>query len=409
MAINVFDGISMATESLSNELNGRLVGQSVWRNLIPRAIYPQNTGLEQTTYRQGNIQPTDLVPWEAETVAENINQSGSCDAPGNTVSWGFDQLVYAPEKTQFAGPILCKEQFTYEHIPDKFLEGYLGRLSMFSERVTEWRLQEHYISNSTSYIAGANLTTVGQTLPPGQLQATLPNVYPTSGLTQQMLDQFANTLGEQGAASQSDPTQYGYFNWGPNGPLYTLYIGQIASNAILRNDTFNTQVLNFSDMGKGEEALLRYRLGAAKQYYNYKHLINPYPPRYNWNGSQLVRVPVFINIQGTGQGVVSILNPAWNSAQIEAAFILHPLVMTAHIIEPEVNPAGLPFDPIDYHGEWKFVIGAYKLGLGADPLDRFGQHYAVFKHAIEPINTDYGYTILFNRCPGNAPLTVKCS
>ena len=228
-----------------------------------------------------------------------------------------------------------------------------------------------------------------------------------------MLDQLAYYLNEQGAAEQTDPTQYGYYDWGQDGPLYTLYIGAQASQLILRNDPtgMNPTILNFSDEGMGEKSLLRYRLGAARRYYNFKHLQNPYPPRWNWNGSSLVRVPVFINIAGTGEGVISVINPAWNSAQIEGAFVLHPLVMTSHIIEPEVNPAGLPFDPIDYHGEWKFVVGGYKLGLGADPLDRFGQHYAVFKHAIEPINTDYGYTILFNRCVNSSgiPATVICS
>jgi len=405
----IFDGIATATESLSNELYGRLVGKSIWTNLVPRAVYPMNTGLTQTTYRLGNIEPTDTPPWEAETIAENDSTSGSCDAPNNTVSWGNDTFTYSPEKTQFAGPILCKEQFTYEHVPEKFLEGYLGRLAMFSDRVLSFRLQEHYISNTNKYIAGSNVIVPGTSLAPGTTQATLPAVQASSELTQQMLDKIAIQLDNLGAAEQTDPTQYGYFDWGPKGALYTLYISQEASQRITRNDPTLVTIANYSDMGMGEDSILRRRLGAAAQFYNFKHMMNPIPPRWNWNGSAYVRVPVYINVAGTGQGVVSIINPAWEAAEYEGAFVLHPLVMTSHIVEPEVNPAGLPFDPINYHGEWKFVVGGYKIGCGADPLDRFGQHYAVFKHAIEKINGDYGYTIIYRRCTNIAPLTVACS
>lgn len=409
MACSVFDGIAVATESLSDELNGRLSPKSLWKNFVPREAFPMNRGLEQTTFRQGNIEPTDLPDWDAESLISDENVEGACSAPDNSVSWGYDQFVYAPEKTQFHGPLLCKEQFTYEHVPDKFLEGYLGRLAMFSDRVLSFRLQEHYISNSNKYIAGDNVIIDGQTLSPGANQATLPAVEPSSELTQDMLDEIAVRLNEAGAAEQTDPTQYGFFDWGANGPLYTLYIGQQMSNKILRNDPDNVTILNYSEMGKGENALLRARLGAAKQYYNFKHVINPIPPRYNWNGATLVRIPVYINDAGSGKGVVSVYNPDWLTADVEAAFILNPLVMTMHVVQPDIPSAVSAFNPIDYHGEWKFVVGGYKLGLDcADPLDRFGRHYAVFRHAIEPINRDYGYTIFYTRCVGS-PLEVGCS
>jgi hypothetical protein len=409
MACNVFDGLASATESLSNEVYGRLQPTSLWMNLVPRAPFPNNTGLEQTSFRQGNIEPPDTSTWVAEALTSEENVAGACANDVDDVTWGYDNWIWAPEKKRFKGPLLCKEQFNYEHQPDKWLNGYIGRLSMFSDRVMSFRLQEHYLSLSNKYIAGNDVIIPGSYLPPGQSEATLPAIQPTSQITQSMLDQISLRLNEAGASEQTDPTSYGYYNYGQSGPVYTLYIGQEASQQIVRNDPFLARVNNFSDMGKGDMSQLRLRLASAREYFSFKHVINMIPPRYNWNGSALVRVPVYINVANTGAGESAVFNPDWQTAEFEAAFVLHPLVMTDHPIEPQVNAGGLPFDPINYMGEWQFVVGGYKLGIDCpDPLDDFGQHWSTFKHAIEPVNPDYGYTILFKRCPANV-LTVACS
>lgn len=406
----IFAGLATATESLPYDIYARLRAKSLWMNLVPRESFKKHTGLEQTTYEFGDVEPTDNpAEWTAESITTDDNPQGACAIEDYDLNWGFNQRTYAPEKIRLRGPLLCKDNFTYNYMPDKFLSGYLDRLSKASERTMEFRLQEHYLSNTPKYIAGPNLIVPGQTLAPGAQFATLPAVEPTSQLTQDMLDRLAVALNDRGASEQKDPTQYGFYTYGANGPLYTLYIGQQASKAVTLNDPSRVTVNNFSDMGFGEDAILRKRLAASIQYYNFRHVINPIPPRYVWDGDELVRVPVYIQVAGTGGGLVSILNPAWEAAPIEAAFVLNPLVMTDHMVEPDTNPAGIPFDPISYMGDWMFVENATLLGLDCvDPTNSFGRHYAIFRHAVEPVHEDYGYTILFRRCLGT-PLTVDCS
>lgn len=406
----LFSAIATATESLPNDLYATLRARSLWVNLVPREEFKRNTGLEQTTYTLGDVEPTDNpAQWSAETITDANTPAGACAINDYDLNWGFDTRVYSPEKIRLRGPVLCKDNFTYNYMPEKFLGGYVERLGQASQRTLEFRLQEHYISGSNKYIAGRDTEVVGVALPAGQQYATLPALQPTSQLTQDMLDQLSVSLNDKGAANQTDPTQYGFFDWGPDGPLYTLYIGQQASKSVTINDPSRVTVNNFADMGMGNEALLRKRIGSSKVYYNFRHVMNPIPPRYIWDGTKLVRVPVYIQIPGSGGGLVSILNPAWKTAPYEAAFVLNPLVMTDHMVQPDVNPAGIPFDPISYMGEWDFITGAYRLGLDCeDPQDKFGRHLATFKHAVELVHPEYGYTILFRRCI-QSPLTVGCS
>lgn len=406
----LFSALATATESLPYDLYARLRAKSLWLNLVPRAEFRRNMGLEQTTYELGDVEPTDNPDqWTAESITTPENVEGACAIEDYDLNWGFNQRTYAPEKIRLRGPLLCKDNFTYNYMPEKFLGGYLERLSKASERTMEFRLQEHYISVSNKYFAGNDVVIPGQSLAPGAQYATLPAVEPSSQLTQDMLDLLAVNLNDIGASEQKDPTQYGFYTYGDTGPLYTLYIGQQASKAITINDPTRVTVNNFSDMGFGEDAILRKRLAASITYYNFRHVINPIPPRYVWDGDELVRVPVYIQVAGTGGGLVSIINPAWKSAPYEAAFVLNPLVMTDHMVAPDVNPAGIPFDPISYMGEWVFVEGAYRLGLDCvDPTNSFGRHYAIFRHAVEQVHPDYGYTIIFKRCV-QSPLTVDCS
>lgn len=409
MPCDVFDAIATATESLPRSIYARLQPKSLWMNLTPREAFKRNTGLEQTTYVMGNVEPDDNPVWQAESLVTEENVEGACAIPDTDLQWGFDQRVYSPEKLRLRGPVLCKDEFTYNYMPDKFMGGYIDRIAKASDRTMSFRLQEHYLSLSNKYVAGDNTIIAGSTLAPGTQYASLPAIEPTSELTQDMLDEIAVNLNDLGAADQTDPTQWGFYDWGQNGPLYTLYIGQQMSNKILKNDPTRVTVLNYSDMGKGEDALLRKRIAASVQFYNFRHVINPIPPRYVWDGDSLVRIPVFISIAASGKGFKSVINPAWQAAPIEAAFVLHPLVMTDHLVEPEVNPAGLPFDPTNYYGEWSFIKGAYRLGLDCeDPEDKFGRHYATYRHAVEAVQPDYGYSILFRRCIGS-PYEVSCS
>lgn len=409
MPCDAFSAIATATESLPTELYGRLSPTVLWPNLIPRKEYKKNMGLEQTSYQLGNIEPTDTPTWMAETLISDENVEGACANTDDTVSWGYDSRTYGPEKYQVRGPLLCKEQFTYNWEPDKFMDGYLKRLAMYSARVESNRLQEHYISNSYKFFCGPNIIVPGTALTPGQAEATIPAVNATSELTQSQLNKVAYKLIDLGAADQEDPTSFGYFGYGKSGPLFTLMIDPEASEKITNNDPKVVTELNFSDMGMGAGATLRRRLAVAIEYRSFKHLISTTLPRYNWTGTGYDRVPVYVNVATTGEGVKSDINPDWQTADIGVAIVIHPLVMDEQIVAPDDNPAGLPFTPSNYVGEWRFVVGGYKLGLDCDdPLDKFGQHFAEWKHAIEPINQDYGYTFFYRRCNDDA-YNVACS
>lgn len=415
MACNVFDGFRSMTEHLNPELYSRLRMQDYWLELVDRTTYTPNTGYEQTVFTLTNVEPASVTPsWSSITPVSDSVPGGPCTISYDDVQWGFDERVYAPEQKGYRGPILCKDEFTFDYLTDEFINHYIEQLAFVTRRVWSNRLQEHYLSLSNKYICGyGNTFFPGATLAPTAAQATLPAVRATSQLTQDMLDVVAYQLIHSGA-NATQPDAKGYITLGPEGPIFPLLIGlEMSKQITLQSAASQYQGLLWSGAGAGEGSQLMKNVGATKVLFNYRHIPCMFPPRFEWNGAAYVRVEPFLIEDADGKGKKATLNPDWTNAAYEAAFVLHPLVMRTEIVQPEVNAGGLPFDPTNYYGDWQFVTGAYRIFDSAtacvpDPKDKFGRHFAEFKHAVRPILPDYGYTFIFKRCI-NTPLTVTCS
>lgn len=408
MPCDVFDGFEAMTESLNPDLYSRLHLSDPWMPLVERGVYPKHTGYTQTVTTLNNSEPPTSTPtWGAINPVSEENPSGPCEVVYADVTWGNNRRQYSPEEYGLQGPILCKDEFTFDWMTDQFLNHYIDQLAMITRRVWSNRYQEHFMALTTKYIAdGTNTEYVGSTLAPGVAQATLPGVLATSELTQDMLDYESYQLIYNGATATTADAK-GYISLGEQGPIFPLLIGLEMSKRL----TFQAEVIDnyrWAGSGRLDASELMKRVGATKVLYNFRHIPNLYPPRFEWDGDSYVRVEPFITSTATGSGTQALVNADWINATYEAAFILHPLVMKDELVEPDVNAGGLPFDPTNYYGNWQFVRGAYKWDETCeDPLKKKGRHYAEFKHAIKPIFPDYGRTIIFKRCLGD-PSTVEC-
>jgi hypothetical protein len=138
-------------------------------------------------------------------------------------------------------------------------------------------------------------------------------------------------------------------------------------------------------------------LGVEKSFRGFYHLIDDMAPRFNLaldgtSANALVEVPVY-DVDHGGTKAVRI-NPLYDSAVVEAAFILHQDVMESLIPAPIGNVGGLKFDPVSYKGDFKWTNIP---DVVLNPDGQIGFFRGIMSSASKPIKTDFGYVILFKR------------
>jgi hypothetical protein len=412
---NVFDAFAVATESLAQDVYKRASYRSMWLNMIERGEYPQGTGLTQTSFLTTSIEPVSAEEWSAITLSNGSN-GGACDVTYSEVPVGFNTQTWSPERFALKGPVLCKDDLTFDHRVEAFLRVYLEKLSIRAQRTWEVRYQNLYAKYALKAVADSSFTTVS-TIPSGVNE--LPWVQTgsvgqalnqaTSELTQEMLDSAAATLIQNGA---TNPDSSGFISYSSDGPVFPLYIGLEASQRIAQNNSQFRDDLRYAEMGQGEGAQLLKRIGANRVIKNFRHVPNLFPPRFTYSSGtgKYTLVQPFTSTSGT-KGTVFDVNSSWRTAPYEGALIVTPYVFKSHIVRPVNRVGDLAWNPTNYMGEWQWVTGAYKFDGATDctdPLEKKGQHYAEFIHAAEPIFTNQGYLIIFRRCTGSFS-TIICS
>jgi hypothetical protein len=130
-------------------------------------------------------------------------------------------------------------------------------------------------------------------------------------------------------------------------------------------------------------------LGIEKSFRGFYHLIDDLAPRFTTAGSNYVAVPPYSVLAG-----VASPNAAYETAEYEAAFVMHPEVCEALIPNPMSGSNGLSFDPVNYRGkfDWKNIANEI-----THPAGTIGFFRGVLASATKPIKTDFGYVIVFKR------------
>lgn len=103
----------------------------------------------------------------------------------------------------------------------------------------------------------------------------------------------------------------------------------------------------------------------------------------------------FITGQGGSLRKRSILNPAYDTAAFEEAFIMHPEVMKSMIPRPLASPGGnTKFDPISYRGDFRFLNIPDRV---LNPDGNYGFFRGVLASGSKPCRPEFGYAIMFQR------------
>ena len=136
-------------------------------------------------------------------------------------------------------------------------------------------------------------------------------------------------------------------------------------------------------------------LGIEKSFRGFYHLVDDLAPRFGTAASEVDSADKLVPIPPYSvSGGKATPNAAYESAEYEVAFILHPEVCEAQIPNPLSGGNGLSFDPVNYRGkfDWKNIANEV-----TNPDGTVGFFRGVLASATKPIKTEFGYAIIFKR------------
>lgn len=398
---NIYDAFKVASEHLGEEIYRRASFSSIWGNLIPKGEFPKHVGLTKTVFEMGNAYPTaDERTWDSYTLANGSN-TGACGYNFQDYTVGFEELAYSPTHFQMRGPLLCKDDLNFDHLAPQFLNGYVEELTKLVQTEYDNKLMKEYYTK----VPKAVMTSA---FPISAAGASLTLAQATSDLTQEALDKAYIHLIHKRA---TNPDSNGFVSLANGGPLFTLYLGMEASQAIILN---NADFRDDLRQGSMNSELFR-RLGADTAIKGFRHVINPLPPRFTYAAGAYTRVNTFSDVSGA-KGVYQDINPNYldpSTAPYEAAFVMSPDVMSWDWVRPDNQVGSTRWEPQSYMGDWKFITGPEACasdGSGYDPFHKNGRHIAEMAGAAKPgANRSAGLMILYKRCQLNTLTTVTCS
>jgi hypothetical protein len=131
-------------------------------------------------------------------------------------------------------------------------------------------------------------------------------------------------------------------------------------------------------------------LGIEKSFRGFYHLIDDTAPRFAIPSSG---IPTKVLPYTSTAGVIS-MNASYDTAEFEAAYIIHPDVMESQIPTPLSGAGGVTFNATNYKGDFKWLNIP---DVALNPDGNIGFFRGVLASASKPIKTDFGFVILFKR------------
>jgi hypothetical protein len=209
--------------------------------------------------------------------------------------------------------------------------------------------------------------------------ASNADVTPTANISNKVLDKIYYALVRQGGGAKA----YGREN---ARPVFGLILSSEASYALMTEAGFRDDVRY--NAAKVSDLLAP--LGVEKSFRGYYHLVDDLCPRYTISGATITRVRPEVYSSG-----VLIMNSSYDTADYEAAYVLHEEVMESQIPNPITSGgSGITFNPTDYKGKFSWLNIVNET---TNPDGVIGFFRGVLASATKPIKTNFGYVILFKR------------
>ena len=414
---------------IGQDVYKRTLHTSPWMDLIKQSAFPDGMGYQLTTLVYDRAVPTSTstdgsnmqgVNWAAlgtiNGSANSFNTSdrnqplkdAADDVQGGRGSSSTDRRSYVQFSKQLKqysisravleSPRISLEDLRFAAHRQEQLRAILDLLTESSRYTWENRYRDEYervaanlvpclatgtptvtiIDQSTSALfEGAQITGVDFTND-FVSSGSSDDYTPSANISNKILDSLYFQLVRKGAAAES----YGKEN---GRPVFALVCSSEASYALQTEAGFRDDV-RYNNAKVSE---LIAPLGVEKSFRGFYHLVDDLAPRFTIASGTATRVlPYVVN-----NGITSY-NAAYDTANFEAAYIIHPQVMESQIPNPMSGSNGLTFNPVNYRGDFKWTNILNEI---TNPDGTTGFFRGILASATKPIKTDMGYVILFKR------------
>ena len=429
MQINTI--LTQEANRIGADIHKRSVHTSPWIDLIKKSTFPDGMGYQLNSLIYDRALPlkgtaeldtsgaTVGVDWNALGANSASNVAGFTDGQTvNTTSYGaankidFTQVLkpYSLSRAVVESPKFNIEDLRFAAHRIEQLRATMDLLAESTRNTWENRYRDEYDRLAqnlvTCNVAGSTFgrTATNSGKPTGKATSVAANVAasgfktgdvdpdnddpdelaPTGRISNKVMDKIYYELVRRGAGL----TAYGREN---GRPIFSLVCSSEASNFLT---TESESLKDDQRFNKGEVGKLIAPLGVERSFRGFYHLIDDMTKRYeldtrSGNTDTLIEVDPYI-ISG---GAVTV-NPAYESATYEAAYVLVDGVMESLMPQPLSGDGGLKFDPVKYTGEFKWLNIP---DATSNPDGTIGFFRGVMASASKPLKVDLGYVVLFDR------------
>jgi hypothetical protein len=403
--------LTQEANRIGQDIHRRTLHVSPWMDLIKQTSFPDGMGYTLGTLIYDRALPTTTAngstlgnSWidvggatsESLVTSSTLDQiligskdtnigAGTNNANGKSfISFARQLKQYSLKRATVESPRINVEDLRFAAYRTEQLRAVMDALTDATKYSWEERYRDEYDRVCANYVicepTGTVITSTGKE---GNQSADIDfgaaGATPSANVSNKILDSIYFRLVRAGAGTNA----YGREN---ARPVFALVCSSEASYALQTEAGFRDDV-RYNNAKVSE---LIAPLGVEKSFRGFYHLIDDLAPRYTDDGDgNLTRVQPYT----ASSGVVTP-NASYETAPIEAAYILHQDVMESQIPEPISGSNGLTFDPVNYRGKfaWKNIPS-----IDLNPDGTVGFFRGVLASASKPIKTEFGFVVLFKR------------
>ena len=416
---------------IGQDVYKRTLHTSPWMDLVKQSAFPEGMGYQLTTLVYDRTIPATAtsgsgvqgVTWSnLGTInasanafnASDLNQplkDAADDVQGGRGSSATDRRSYVQFSKQLKqysisravieSPRISLEDLRFAAHRQEQLRAILDVLTESSRYTWENRYRDEYEKTAANFVpclatGTPILTTVAKNsdadntandsfeglqiaeLDINSSGASNADVTPAANISNKILDSLYFQLVRRGASAES----YGKEN---GRPVFAVVLSSEASYALQTEAGFRDDVR----YNNSKVSDLIAPLGVEKSFRGFYHLVDDLAPRFTISGGTVTRVQPYTVSSG-----ITSYNAAYDTANYEAAYIIHPHVMESQIPNPMSGSNGLTFNPVNYRGDFKWTNILNEI---TNPDGTTGFFRGILASATKPIKTELGYVILFRR------------
>lgn len=396
MAVDLCDANNQLQDEagrIAQMVSAKLLAKSPWNRLMSNSqqAFPEAMGQTINTllYERTKIPDVSNTAWT--DVGLNDGSGTSCNPVTQDLNFARTLKSYNLQQAAVKSPVLCVNDIRYGWEFQKQLAEQYRIMEMNTRWFWENRYRDEFLRLSGNHIVLDSLDPYG--VSSSGSDEDFPAVEAIGPIQQSFLDAYYLDLVRDSAEGA-----YGMVD----GQDQFLYIGSPESINNLKKQ--NSDIRQDTRFSSEANELLK-PLGANYAYMGYYYIADIETPRYNFIDGQYVRVPYYINVPAS-TGNKAVVNPAYRNAAFEVGFIFNPRVYTSRVASQITSPGGnTNFKPQNYRGDFLWLNIQDNV---CNPLGNQGYFYALFMQGSEPLRTEWGYSLLFQRC-STASGNYNCS